>query len=180
CLFKPVHLRDFERILRRWVGFAPKGMDASSSKTHTPADWTGIQSVATRESGTGHQERPSPRYQADRERYDLSAALQALEGDEELLYSLFHIFNATGSDLINGMYQTIHLQNRQELQRLAHQMKGALSAVHAMHERKKAEELELTAVSATFSHLDSTVIELERMVKQLICEFDRLIALQGK
>jgi signal transduction histidine kinase/CheY-like chemotaxis protein len=180
CLFKPVHLGDLERILRRWIGFAPKGMDSSSSKTHAPADWTGIHSVATRESGAGHQERTSPRYPADRERYDVSAALQALEGDEELLYSLFHIFNATAPDLINGMHQTIHLQNRQELQRLAHQMKGALSAVHAMHEKKKAEQLELTAVSATFSHLNSTVIELERKVKQLICEFDRLIALQGE
>lgn len=180
CLFKPVHLRDFERILRRWVGFAPNGMDSSSSKTHAPADRTESHSISSTESGNGHQERTYPQYPVDRERYDPSAALQALEGDQELLYSLFHIFNATAPDLIDRMHQSIHLQNRQELQRLAHQMKGALSTVHAMSEGKVAEQLELTAVSAAFSHLDSTVNELERMVKQLICELETLIPHQGE
>ncbi len=179
CLFKPVHLRDFERILRRWVGFPPNSLDSSSSKTQA-AERAGIHSVATKQSGTAHQERTSPQYPASREGYNVSAALQVLEGDEELLYSLFHIFNATAPDLLKGMHQTIHMQNRQELQRLAHQMKGALSALHAMHEEKEAEQLELTAVTAGFSHLNSTVIRLDRMVKRLICKFERLIALQGE
>lgn len=180
CLFKPVHLRDFERILRRWVGFPPNGLDSSSSKTHEP-ERSGIHSVPTKQSGTAHQERTSPQYPANRKDfYDVSAALQVLDGDEELLYSLFHIFNATAPDLLKGMHQTIHLEDRQELQRLAHQMKGALSAVHAVHEGKEAEQLELTAVSAAFPHLNSAVIRLERMVKRLICQFERLIAFQGE
>lgn len=178
CLFKPVHLRDFERILRRWVGFVPNGMDSFLSKPHDPADRTETDWAANRETGIGHQLGTNPQYSADRERYDLPAALQALEGDEELLYSLFHIFNDTAPDLISRMHQAIHRHDRQELKRLAHQMKGALSAVHAMHEEKEAEQLELAAVSAGFSHLDSTVIALDQKVKQLICEFEGLMAIQ--
>ncbi len=53
CLFKPVHLRDFERILQQWVGFVPSAMDSSSFKTDDNADRTGTYSVATRDSGTG-------------------------------------------------------------------------------------------------------------------------------
>ncbi|MEZ4421079.1 MAG: ATP-binding protein [Nitrospirales bacterium] len=178
CLFKPVHLRDFERILRRWVGFAPCTMDSSSSKTDNSADRTGTHSVATRGSGCGHQEGTATKIPVDRKLYDVSIALRALEGDEELLYSLFHIFNATTPDQIKEMHDAIHMQNRQELQRLAHQMKGALSAVYAIHEVKEAEELELTAASATFSHLHSTVIEIEKMINQLICVFEGLISFQ--
>jgi len=163
CLFKPVHLRDFERVLRHWVGFVPRAMDSSPPATEDDGDRKGTHLKC----------------QAGNERYDVSAALHALEGDEGLLYSLFHIFNATTPDLLKGMYQTIHMENRQELQRLAHQMKGTLGAVHATHEGKQAEQLERMAASATISHLHSTVNELEQMVKQLIGEFDRLISLQG-
>ena len=180
CLFKPVHLRDFERILRRWVGFAPNGLDSFLSKPHDPADRRETDSADNRETETGHQEGINPQYSIDREWYDYFAALQALEGDEGLLFSLFHIFNDTAPDLISRMHQAIHRQDRQELQRLAHQLKGALSAVHAMHEEKEAEQLELASVTAGFSHLDSIVIALDRMVKQLVCEFEGLIALQGE
>jgi HPt (histidine-containing phosphotransfer) domain-containing protein len=101
-----------------------------------------------------------------------------MEGDEDLLYSLLRIFIATAPDLIKGMHQTIHMENRSELQRLAHQIKGSLSAVHARHEGEQAEQLERMAVSATFSHLHSTLFEFEQMVKQLIGVFQRLISFQ--
>lgn len=181
CLYKPVHLRDFERILQQWVGLVPGGVkDSSSFKTDNKADQTGPYSVATKDSEPEPHEGTPSKIPADRELYDVSAALHALEGDEGLLYSLFHIFKATTPDLIKGMHQAIHMQNRLELQRLAHQLKGALSAVHAMHEGREAEQLECKAVSATFSHLHSAVIELEQRVNQLICVFERLILLQGE
>ncbi len=181
CLFKPVYLRDFERILRQWVGFVPGGViDPSSFKADDKADWTGTHSVATRDSEREHHEGTPSKFPADSELYDVSAALHALEGDEGLLYSLFHIFKGTTPDLIKGMHQAIHMQNRPELKRLAHQLKGALSAVHAMHEGREAEQLECRAVSATFSHLHAAVIELEQGVKQLICVFERLSLLQGE
>jgi CheY-like chemotaxis protein len=175
CLFKPVHLRDFERVLKQWVGFVPGAIDSSSSKTEADADLTETHFAATSDSGSAYQDGIHSKCQTDNELYDVSIALHALEGDKCLLYSLFHIFNATTPDLLKGMHQTIHMQNRRELQRLAHQMKGALGAVHATHEGKLAEQLEHMAVSATFSHLHATVIELEQMVRQLICEFQRLI-----
>lgn len=181
CLYKPVHLRDFERMLQQWVGFVPGGViDTSSFKTDDNAYRTGTHSVAPRDSEPEHHEGTPPTFPFDRGLYDVSAALHALEGDEGLLYSLFHIFKVTTPDLIKGMHQAIHMQNRLELQRLAHQMKGALSAVHAMQEGREAEQLEGRAASATFSHLHSGVIELEERVKPLICVFERLIFFQGE
>ncbi|WP_447962263.1 response regulator [Nitrospira sp. Ecomares 2.1] len=181
CLFKPVHLRDFERILRKWVGFVPGGViDPSSSKTDNKTDRKGTFSVATRDLDREHHAGNPSEFPEDRTLYDVSAALHALEGDEGLLYSLFHIFKVTTPDLIQGLHQAIHMQNRSELQRLAHQMKGALGAVHAMSEWKEAEQLECRAVSATFSLLHSAVIQLEQRVKQLICVFERLIFVQGE
>ncbi len=174
CLFKPVHLRDFERILKQWVGFVPRTKDSTSSKTNAYADRTRTQTIATRDSGSGHQEGTSTQLQADGELYDVPAALLAMEGDEELLYSLLNIFNATTPDLIKGMHQAIDKRNRSEIQRLAHQIKGALSAVYATKEGKQAEQLERLAVSVTFSDLHTAVIELEQNVRQLNCVFQRL------
>ncbi len=179
CLYKPVHLRDFERILQQWVGFVPgSGLDSSSFKTEGNADRTGTHSVPTRDSEPERHGGTPSKFPEYRELYDVSAALQAVEWDESLLYSLFHIFTTTTPDLIKGMHQAIHMQNRPELQRLAHQIKGALSAVHAMHEGREAEQLEYRAVSETFSHLHSAVNELEQRVKRLICVFERLIFFQ--
>lgn len=178
CLFKPVHLGDFKRILRQWVGFGPIPVNSSSSETNDHSDRAENHAVPTGYSGTRHKKRISTPFPEEREHYDVSFALQALEGDEDLLYSLFHIFNATTPDLIKGLHQTIHFQNRQELQRLAHQLKGALSAIHATHAGEKAEQLEVAAVSATFSSLHSTAIELERIINQLTCVIERLIAQQ--
>lgn len=181
CLYKPVHLRDFERILQQWVGLVPGGVIRSSSlKAGDKADRTGTNSVATRDSKPEHHEGSPSKSPAERKLYEVSIALHALEGDESLLYSLFHIFKATTPDLIKGMHQAIHMQNRPELQRLAHQMKGALSAVHAMHEGREAEQLECRAASATFSHLHSAVCELEERVEQLTCVFEGLIFLRGE
>ncbi|GJL57176.1 MAG: hypothetical protein NPIRA03_00330 [Nitrospirales bacterium] len=179
CLFKPVHLGDFKRILRRWVGFGPIAENPSSSETNDHSDRAENHAVSNRFSGTRHKEGPSTQVLADGEHYDVSFALQALEGDEDLLFSLFHIFNATAPDLIKWLHQAIRLENRQELQRLAHQLKGALSAIHATHAGEKAAQLEIAAVSATFSYLHSTAIELERNVKQLTGVIERLIAQQG-
>lgn len=175
CLFKPVHLGDFERILKQWVGFVPRAMDGISSKTEDLEVRSETPFASIGDSESGLQAGSHSKCQADKKLYDLPAALHALEGDEDLLYSLLNIFNTTTPDLIKGMHQALDRQNRPELQRLAHQMKGALSAVHATYEGKQAEQLERMAVSATFSHLHSTVIELEQKVGQLNSTFQRLV-----
>jgi HPt (histidine-containing phosphotransfer) domain-containing protein len=99
------------------------------------------------------------------EEYDVSAALQAMEGDEALLYSLFNIFNETTPVLIRQMRESIQAMDRQNFQRHVHQMKGALSAVRAGREAKMAERLEQKASLASFSHINSEMTELENVIK---------------
>lgn len=180
CLLKPVHLRDFKRILQHWVGWAPGAMNPSSSKIEEDADQTGSHFGVTGGLGFIHQDGRSSRSRADKEPYDVSAALSALENDEGLLFSLFHIFNDTIPDLFKRMHHSILTKNRPEIQRLAHQIKGALGAVHATYEGKQAEQLERVTLSATFPQLHSMVNDLENVVKGLIGVFQRIVSHQNE
>jgi hypothetical protein len=58
-------------------------------------------------------------------------------------------------------------------------MKGALSAVRAGREAKMAERLEQKASLASFSHINSEMTELENVIKNLFCVFQRLISFRG-
>lgn len=176
CLFKPVHLPDFERALRQWVGFDPAVIDPTLASAEDNKERKVTHFTGPLNSGSRQQGGVPPQCQTDTERFDVSAALQALEGNEGLLYSLLQIFNTTTPDLMKRMHESVQQQNRRELQRLAHQMKGALHAVYAPHEGNQVEQLERLAVSATFSHLNATVIELEQMANQLINVFQCLIS----
>jgi signal transduction histidine kinase/CheY-like chemotaxis protein len=179
CLAKPVHLHDFEKVLRRWVGFIPVAIGSPSFPTEDHSGSPDSNPAFIKHAGTHNYVRKYPERQADIEEYDVSAALQAMEGDENLLYSLFRIFNETSLGLIQGMQKTIQMKDRRNLQRQAHQMKGALSAVHAGHEAKLAERLEKLASFASFSDLHLEVAELENVIQKLVWLFQKLVSIQG-
>jgi signal transduction histidine kinase/CheY-like chemotaxis protein len=176
CLSKPVHLHDFEKVLQRWVGFIPRATVSPSSRREGRAGWSDSNPAFIKNTGSGNHVEKHSQGTTALEEYDVSAALQALEGDEALLYSLLNIFNETTPGLIQGMQKSIQMMDRQNFQRQAHQMKGALSAVHAGHEAKLAERLEQMASFASFSHLNSEVTELENVMQKLFCVFQSLVS----
>jgi two-component system, sensor histidine kinase and response regulator len=176
CLFKPVHIHDFEKVLHRWIGFMPCAMISPSSRREGSTDSI---TAFIHDDGSGNHVETHSKDATGLKEYDVSAALQAMEGDEALLYSLFNIFNETTPVLIRQMRESIQAMDRQNFQRHAHQMKGALSAVRAGREAKMAERLEQKASLASFSHINSEITELENVIKNLFCVFQRLISFRG-
>ena len=178
CLSKPVYLHDFEKVLQRWVGFIPGATVYPLSRTEGGFDWPGRQPALIKEVGSAHEHELHPQCPISVEEYNVSAALQAMEGDEALLYSLFKIFSETTPGLIHEMKNSIQMKNRQNFQRQAHQMKGALSAVQAGVQANVAEQLEQKAFSAPFPQLHSALAELEKVVQRMVTRFQNLISVQ--
>jgi CheY-like chemotaxis protein len=178
CLFKPIHLHDFEKVLQRWVGLRPfRTKNPSSGQEYQ--SWTDNKGAfilpAGEINGIGRPIEGS----AEQESYIVSSALDALEGDKALLYSLFEIFNDTAPSVLQAMQISIQMNDRQNLQRQAHQIKGALNAVHAVHEAKMAEQLETRASFAAFSHLVLEMAKLKDVTQHLIGVFKILLANRG-
>jgi len=168
CLSKPVHLRDLANVLERWVGFRVQARDYQCSSSDVclqanPAE-AGIVDRP-------HAVRTLVDDQKSYERYDLSGAIEAMEGDELLLHSLFMIFLETKSNLIYGMKEGIATEDRRHFQRKAHQLKGALYALNATHQAKIVEQLETIALVSPFPQLENQVIEMEKEVEALIPVF---------
>ncbi|MDH4360937.1 MAG: ATP-binding protein [Nitrospirota bacterium] len=172
CLAKPVHLHDFEKVLQRWVGFIPGETVSPLSRPEDRSVYPGNDPASESVNDLGeHFEYPS-----GVEGYDVSAALHAMEGDKALLYSLFEIFNEATPGLLKEMQQSLQMQKRQDFQRQAHQIKGALSAVHAGNQAKLAEQLEQKAAFASFAYLQSALVKLENEMHKLVDVFQSLIS----
>jgi len=180
CLSKPVHMQDFEKVLQRWVGFISSATMPTSLKAEGCFNWSGSDPAFIKNAGFGNDMGEHSLGQTSVEKFDVSAALQAMEGDEALLYSLFEIFNETAPALIQGMKKSIQMKDRQNFQRQAHQMKGALSAVHAGHQAKMLEKLEKESCFASFSNLHSEMEELEHVIQKLVYAFQSLVSLRGE
>ena len=165
CLSKPVHLKDLAYVLERWIGFRVQARDSqnSSSDVH-------LQAIPTEASivDRPHAVRTPVDDQRSNEQYDLSGAIEAMEGDELLLHSLFKIFLETKANLIHGMKEGIATEDRPHIQRKAHQLKGALYALNATHQAKIVEQLETVALMCPFPQLENLVKEVEKEVEALI------------
>ena len=168
CLSKPVHLRDLANVMERWVGFRVEGRE----KQYSSSDG-GLHENPT---GAGILDHPIVvRRPADDqkslERYDLSGAIEAMEGDELLVHSLFKIFLETKANLIHGMKKGIATEDRLHFQGKAHQLKGALYALNATYQAKMVEQLETLALVCPFPQLENLMQDMEKEVEALISAF---------
>jgi two-component system, sensor histidine kinase and response regulator len=173
---KPVHLHDFVAVLQRWMGIVSGAVGPPLSQKEADKGWVDGVPVLSRPVVSGSACEEQPNGLIDRAAYDLPAALQAMDGDEALLHSLFNIFNETSPVLIQEMQQSVERQNRGEFQRQSHQLKGALSAIHAIQEAKVAEQLEHLASSAPISRLYSEMKWLESRIRELVDLFQELLS----
>jgi CheY-like chemotaxis protein/HPt (histidine-containing phosphotransfer) domain-containing protein len=177
CLSKPIHFRELANVLERWVGFRVqvRGHQYTSSDGRLQANPTGVGIV-----DRPHVVRTPVADQQSYERYDLAGSIEAMEGDELLLHSLFKIFLETKANLIHEMKEGISTEDRPHFQRKAHQLKGALYALNATHQAKIVEQLETLALVCPFSQLENLLKEAEREVEALISIFrDALRSSEG-
>ncbi|MDH3772687.1 MAG: Hpt domain-containing protein, partial [Nitrospirota bacterium] len=174
---KPIHFRELANVLERWVGFRvqARGYQCSSNDGRLQANPTEVDIV-----DRPHVVRMTMDDQKAYERYDLSGSIEAMEGDELLLHSLFKIFLETKANLIHGMKEGIATEDRPHFQRTAHQLKGALYALNATHQAKIVEQLESIALVSPFSQLENLLKEVEKEVEALISVFrDALRSSEG-
>ena len=177
CLAKPIHLQDLANVLDRWVA---KGKHAHESR-HSSGDG-GMEIHHTEDRtltafGAGAPDDSQMTYEA----YDYTASLAFMERDEALLHSLFEIFLETWSHLVVGMEEAIAMEDRESLQRHAHQLKGALYALNANRQATVAEKLEAEAEGAPFSQLQPMFGIMKHQVEGLVALFkDVLVVKSGK
>ncbi len=172
CIGKPFHLQDLAHVLERWVGYGVRAgvSHLSSGKAclqknlnmdHTVQPLTVVHDVEDQ--------------QALCELYDYSAVLESLAGDEALLHSLFEIFLETGPRVIKSLGEAIVSENRQEVQRHIHQLKGSLFALNASRQAAVAERLEVEASVALFAVLQHEFEEMEHEMKALSTLFRKIL-----
>ena len=168
CLAKPVHLQDLANVLERWVKSRFHEAEQPSPLANDPV--------------TGHQTEANTDHplemvcglmgqQNQDERYDYSAALENLEGDEMLLHSLFEIFLETAPTIMQGVRAAMSAGDRSAVQRHVHQLKGALFALNASHQAIIAEQLEEEVPVCSFAQLEQLVTEMEREVTIMMTMF---------
>jgi signal transduction histidine kinase/DNA-binding response OmpR family regulator len=105
---------------------------------------------------------------------DLSAIMSRLEGDEELLHELIDIFLAESKPLLTQIACAVKERAAGNLERAAHQFKGAVSvfgasdvALSAQALEKMGKANELDCASDTLKRLEGQVRELETALSEL-------------
>ena len=100
--------------------------------------------------------------------YDVHAALEAMGGDWELLKSLIALFLDSCPKLINQICQAYESQSHELLKKAVHQLKGALSTLHAVSAATAAGRLERLIGSGGWDVLKTAYIEFDQYMKILI------------
>ncbi len=174
CVSKPIHLPDLVTVLERWISTEWRNID----RPYSPNMVEHIEHLIQGEAVLNIAEDKLPgKDTALSPPYDFIAALQALEGDEKLFCDLLRIFLETTPSLIQEMQEAVKTDNRRELQRKAHQLKGALFALAANHVAKKVEWLENSTFDSHLSELQNGVEEMSHEWVALRSQFqDALVS----
>ncbi len=157
CLSKPAHLSDFQRILLQWVGYEgqPQGGSDLSSQ-HRSCEGVKLDN--------GQQIPPMQPKQG----YEVKKALNTVEGDRELLLSLFGIFANSAPGLMKTLRQALKNEDRGKFQETLHQLKGACGALQAREATDLACRIEKECPLRPFSELKTSLERLDEEVQSLI------------
>ena len=107
--------------------------------------------------------------------YDVRAALAAVDGDWELLKSLIALFLDSGPVLMNQIRQAYDSQDLNLLKESVHQLKGALSTLHAETVTTAAGRLEGLIGSAGWEPVKRAYFEFDRHITTLIPALEALV-----
>jgi len=167
CLSKPVHLKDLVQVLEQWIGFKAEVLVPPhfSSTIFRPGPWAEVKPTAA----CDVMDVPVGDRETD-DRYNFSVALDVMDGDEALLHSLVKIFLDMAPKLIQEMKKAVAMGERGHVQRLAHQIKGALGVLVATNQVKVAERLECLAGGCSYDQLHELMREMEYEVDALMGE----------
>ena len=97
-----------------------------------------------------------------------SLLLDRLEGDQELLLELLHVFQEETPRLLAAMKEAVQVRDMNGLSRSAHSMKGAAGTISAIRTATDASQLEQDAKKGDVESCISSLARLERDVEQLL------------
>ena len=106
--------------------------------------------------------------QESREQIDRVSLLERVEGDQELLSEMIHIFQDDAPNLLTAMGDALQSGDMAVLERSAHSLKGAASNLSAKSTAAAALQLENDAKNNDVESAKGSLAEVERMMKQLL------------
>jgi two-component system sensor histidine kinase/response regulator len=106
--------------------------------------------------------------QESREQIDRVSLLERVEGDQELLTEMIHLFQEDAPNLLSAMRDALQSGDMAVLERSAHSLKGAVSNLSAKATAAAALELEKDAKNKDVESAKGSLLEVERAVKQLL------------
>jgi two-component system, sensor histidine kinase and response regulator len=106
--------------------------------------------------------------QESREQIDRVSLLERVEGDQELLTEMIHLFQEDAPHLLAAMRDALQRGDMDVLERSAHSLKGAVSNLSAKATAAAALQLEKDAKNKNVESAKGSLVEVERAVKQLL------------
>ena len=173
---KPIRADVLSVILERWlpekfstrtVGDEITDESSISSMTQAPQSFD--------DNGKLHTSAIQKLYPNGNAIYDVRAALAAVDGDWELLKSLIALFLDSSPDLMNQIRQAYNSQDLNLLKKAVHQLKGALSTLHAETETKAAGRLEELIGSEGWEPVKRAYFEFDRHITTLIPALEAIV-----
>lgn len=104
---------------------------------------------------------------------DWSAALETLEGDQDLLYELVEVFFKEASAMMDAIRTAIEDQDPEELRRSAHTLKGAVRVFAAEPATEAAFTLETMGREKQLDGSEKALQQLEKEIDALLDELHR-------
>jgi PAS domain S-box-containing protein len=98
---------------------------------------------------------------------DLAKLREITDGDSEFTNELLNTFFESAQQSLDEMNQTLVRDNRQQLARAAHKLKGAAANIHAVEVARVAAQVELDAPSAAQESLAALTAELQTLVARV-------------
>jgi two-component system, sensor histidine kinase and response regulator len=156
-LTKPLNV---ERLRGFLSGFGLRDTSQSVKVEAQP----GAQIVAESPQDTRVAEAPVP--------IDIAKLHEITEGDAEFTNELLDTFLASAAESLDEMSQMLVQDDRQQLARAAHKIKGAAANIHAAEVARVAAQIEQLAASETQNSLAAQISELRTLVSH-VAEFVR-------
>ena len=102
------------------------------------------------------------------EQIDRVSLLERVEGDQELLTEMVHLFQEDAPSLLAAMRDALQRGDMTVLERSAHSLKGAASNLSARAAVAASSQLEKDARNKDAESAKGSLVEVERAMKQLL------------
>jgi two-component system sensor histidine kinase/response regulator len=105
---------------------------------------------------------------------DVTAALERLEGDRDLLEELARLFAEETPKILEGMRRSIAARDAKTLENFSHALKGSAANLGAQEVSRAAEEMEMVARSGDLCDAPRRLELMEREVQKLLVQLEPL------